>query len=52
MASLLIHGWAGPLARATNRGGGQRGIAVAHVAPCSKRWLAWSTGACREPRRG
>lgn len=38
-------------ARAANRGRGQRGVAVAHAAPCPKKWLAWSTGACRKPGR-
>ena len=46
------NGWAGRPARAANRGGGQRGVAVAHVASCPKKWLGGSTGACRKPGRG
>ena len=34
---LPIHGWAGRPARAANRGGGQRGVAVAYTAPCPKK---------------
>ena len=38
-------------ARAANRGGGQRSVAVAHFTPCPKRRLDWSICARREPGR-